>query len=215
MKQQSYIPALAYRSLTGLYDPLVRITTRERRFKAALLQQARLRAGQQVLDLACGTATLTIAAKRMQPRADITGVDGDPDILARARIKAAKAETELKFDESLSQHLPYADSSFDVVLSSLFFHHLDRENKLATLSEVWWVLKPGAELHIADWGKAANPLMRVLFLIVQMLDGFATTTDNVAGRLPEFLRASGFKEVEETQRFSTVLGTLALYRAKR
>jgi ubiquinone/menaquinone biosynthesis C-methylase UbiE len=215
MKQQSYIPALAYRSLTGLYDPLVRITTRERRFKAALLQQARLRAGQQVLDLACGTATLTIAAKRMQPRADITGVDGDPDILARARIKAAKAETELKFDESLSQHLPYADSSFDVVLSSLFFHHLDRENKLATLSEVWRVLKPGAELHIADWGKAANPLMRVLFLIVQMLDGFATTTDNVAGRLPEFLRASGFKEVEETQRFSTVLGTLALYRAKR
>lgn len=215
MKQQSYIPALAYRSLTGLYDPLVRITTRERRFKAVLLQQARLRAGQQVLDLACGTATLTIAAKRMQPRADITGVDGDPDILARARIKAAKAETELKFDESLSQHLPYADSSFDVVLSSLFFHHLDRENKLATLSEVWRVLKPGAELHIADWGKAANPLMRVLFLIVQMLDGFATTTDNVAGRLPEFLRASGFKEVEETQRFSTVLGTLALYRAKR
>lgn len=215
MKQQSYIPALAYRSLTGLYDPLVRITTRERRFKAALLQQARLRAGQQVLDLACGTATLTIAAKRMQPRADITGVDGDPDILARARVKAAKAEAELKFDESLSQHLPYADSSFDVVLSSLFFHHLDRENKLATLSEVWRVLKPGAELHIADWGKAANPLMRVLFLIVQMLDGFATTTDNVAGRLPEFLRASGFKEVEETQRFSTVLGTLALYRAKR
>ena len=215
MKQQSYIPALAYRSLTGLYDPLVRITTRERRFKAALLQQARLRAGQQVLDLACGTATLTIAAKRMQPRADITGVDGDPDILARARIKAAKAGAELKFDESLSQHLPYADSSFDVVLSSLFFHHLDRENKLATLSEVWRVLKPGAELHIADWGKAANPLMRVLFLIVQMLDGFATTTDNVAGRLPEFLRASGFKEVEETQRFSTVLGTLALYRAKR
>jgi len=151
----------------------------------------------------------------MQPRADITGVDGDPDILARARVKAATAEAELKFDESLSQHLAYADSSFDVVLSSLFFHHLDRENKLATLSEVRRVLKPGAELHIADWGKAANPLMRVLFLIVQMLDGFATTKDNVAGRLPEFLRASGFKEVEETQRFSTVLGTLALYRATR
>ena len=203
---------LARRSptLRGSAEP-----TQSRRFKAVLLQQARLRAGQQVLDLACGTATLTIAAKRMQPRADITGVDGDPDILARARVKAAKAEAELKFDESLSQHLAYADSSFDVVLSSLFFHHLDRENKLATLSEVWRVLKPGAELHIADWGKAANPLMRVLFLIVQMLDGFATTTDNVAGRLPEFLRASGFKEVEETQRFSTVLGTLALYRAKR
>lgn len=214
MKQQTYIPALAYRSLTGLYDPLVRITTRERRFKAALLKQAQLRAGQQILDLACGTATLTIAAKQLQPQADIIGVDGDPDILTRARIKAAKAGVALRFNESLSRELPYADGSFDVVLSSLFFHHLDRDNKLATLREVLRVLKPGAELHIADWGKAANPLMRGLFAIVQMLDGFANTSDNVAGRLPELLRASGFKQVEETQRFSTVLGSLSLYRAK-
>lgn len=215
MKQQPYIPALAYRSLTGLYDPLVRITTRERRFKAALLQQALLRPGHQVLDLACGTATLTIAAKQLQPQAEITGVDGDPDILARARTKATQADVRLRFDESLSQNLPYADKSFDRVLSSLFFHHLLQENKLATLREVLRVLKPDGELHIADWGKASNGLMRGLFVIVQMLDGFANTGDNVAGRLPEFLRTSGFKEIQETQRFSTVLGTLSLYRAKR
>lgn len=95
MKQQSYIPALAYRSLTRLYDPLVRITTRERRFKAALLKQAQLRSGHQVLDLACGAATLTIAGKRLQPQADITGVDGDLDILTRARLKAANADAAI------------------------------------------------------------------------------------------------------------------------
>jgi ubiquinone/menaquinone biosynthesis C-methylase UbiE len=42
------------------------------------------------------------------------------------------------------------------VLSSLFFHHLDRDNKLSTLREIRRVLKPGAEVHIADWGKAAK-----------------------------------------------------------
>lgn len=67
------------------------------------------------------------------------------------------------------------------MLSSLFFHHLDQENKVATLREALLVLKQEAELHIADWGKAANPLMRGLFVIVQMLDGFANTSDNGAG----------------------------------
>lgn len=55
------------------------------------------------------------------------------------------------------------------MLSSLFFHHLDRDNKLSTLREIRRVLKPGAEVHIADWGKAANILMRTLFYGVQLL----------------------------------------------
>jgi hypothetical protein len=57
--------------------------------------------------------------------------------------------------------------------------------------------------------------MRVLFLGIQLLDGFRTTADNVAGLLPEFMLRSGFCEVVETQRFATMFGTLALYRAVR
>jgi ubiquinone/menaquinone biosynthesis C-methylase UbiE len=208
-----YIPALAYRWLTPLYDPVVALTTRERTFKAALVAQAALEAGQHVLDLACGTATLTLAAKQSQPQAEIVGLDGDPEILQRARGKAAKAGMDLRFDQALSHHMPYPDAAFDVVMSSLFFHHLDREAKLATLREVRRVLRPGAVLHVADWGKAANPLMRVLFYIVQLLDGFETTADNVEGRLPQFMRECGFVDVAETRRFATPLGTISLYRA--
>lgn len=210
-----YIPALAYRWLTPFYDPVVRLTTRESAFKPALLAQAALRPGQRVLDLACGTATLTIAAKQAQPGADIAGVDGDPQILARAQGKARQAGVQLRLDHALSQALPYPDASFDVVMSSLFFHHLDREAKLATLREVRRVLKPGGSLHIADWGKAANPLMRGLFVVVQLLDGFETTGDNVAGMLPKLMTESGYAEVSETRRFSTPLGTISLYAATR
>lgn len=212
---ERYIPALAYRQLTPLYDPVVRWTTRETAFKTALLEQAALRPEQRALDLACGTATLTIAAKQSAPGADLTGVDGDPKILERARAKASQAGVELRFDQALSHRMPYADHSFDVVLSSLFFHHLDREAKLATLREVLRVLKPGGKLHIADWGKAANPLMRALFFFVQLLDGFETTADNVAGKLPAFTAECGFIDVSETRRFATPLGTISLYHARK
>lgn len=215
MADPRYIPALAYRPLTALYDPVVALTTREKAFKAALLDQAGLQSGQQVLDLACGTATLTIAAKQRAPAARITGLDGDPQILQRARAKAAAAGVDLRFDEALSHCLPYGDAQFDRVLCSLFFHHLERDSKLATFREIHRVLRPGGELHVADWGRAANPLMRGLFYLVQLLDGFSNTADNVAGRLPEFMGESGFSDVSETRRFATPLGTIALYRARK
>jgi ubiquinone/menaquinone biosynthesis C-methylase UbiE len=213
--EERYIPALAYDWLTPAYDAVVRYTTRERTFKAALLDQADVRDGQRVLDLACGTGTLTIAAKQRAPQADITGLDGDPRILGRARAKAAGAGLAIRFDEGLSYQMPYENGTFDRVLSSLFFHHLGIDGKRRTFAEMFRVMKGGGEMHVADWGKAANPLMRVAFYGIQLLDGFPNTADNVRGRLPELMAQAGFKDVRETDRFSTMWGTLSLYRAIR
>ncbi|MGH8443186.1 MAG: class I SAM-dependent methyltransferase [Nevskiaceae bacterium] len=210
-----YVPALGFRFLTPLYDAVLRVTTRERTFKQALLDQAGLVSGQDVLDLACGTGTLTMWAKQRAPGLRLTGLDGDPEMLARARAKSRSAGMEIAFDEGLSTTLPYEDRRFDRVLSSLFFHHLDRDSKQRSLGQAFRVLKPGGELHVADWGRAANPLMRAAFLSIQLLDGFGNTADNVQGLLPEFMRAAGFAEVAEAQRFSTMWGTLSLYRAVR
>ena len=210
---ERYVPALGYRWLTALYDPVVRVTTRERTFKAALLAQAALGPGESVLDLACGTATLTIAAKLDEPRAELSGLDGDPEILKLARAKAERAGAEIRFDEGYSDRMPYADARFDKVLCSLFFHHLGSDAKLRSFREILRVLKPGGELHVADWGRAANPLMRFAFLGIQLLDGFPNTADNARGLLPQFIRDCSFVDVAETRRYATVFGTLSLYRA--
>jgi ubiquinone/menaquinone biosynthesis C-methylase UbiE len=209
--KSDYVPALSFNWLTPYYDAVVGATTRERAFKQALIHQANIKAGQQVLDLASGTGTLAIWVKQSQPLATVTGVDGDPAILSIATRKAEKARVAVQFDQALSYGLPYPDAHFDRVLSSLFFHHLTWENKQRTAQELFRVLKPGAELHVADWGYPANVLMRGLFLSIQLLDGFKNTSDNVSGRLIELFEQAGFSEVVQRQTFSTLYGTMTLY----
>jgi len=145
----------------------------------------------------------------------VIGLDGDSKVLAIARAKAAKAGLDVTLDHGMAFELPYPDDSFDRVFSSLLFHHLTREIKDRTLREVFRVLRPGGELHVADWGKPQNWLMRMAFLFVQMLDGFSTTVDNVSGLLPELFRAAGFEEVQETAQYATIVGTLSLYKARK
>ncbi len=119
----------------------------------------------------------------------------------------------MQFDRALSYNLPYPDAHFDRVFSSLFFHHLTWENKERTARELFRILKPGAELHVADWGRADNALMRALFLFIQVLDGFKNTQDNVSGKLIDLFERAGFVQVLQRQTFSTVYGTMALYSA--
>ncbi len=108
---------------------------------------------------------------------------------------------------------PFEPQSFDRVVSSLVFHHLTTEEKRRTFATVREVLRPGGELHIADWGEAQNLPMRVAFLGIQLLDGFHTTSDNVCGRLISFMQEAGFTSVIETHRRMTLVGTLSFYRA--
>lgn len=208
-----YVPALRFHWLTRYYDAIVGATTRERRFKQALIKQASFEPGQQALDLGSGTGTLSVWIKQHQPGANVTGVDGDPAILVFAKQKAKKASASVQFDCALSYHLPYPAAHFDRVVSSLFFHHLSWENKERTAQELFRIIKPGAELHVADWGRPDSLLMRGLFLFVQLLDGFRNTQDNVSGKLVPLFEQAGFIEVKQRQSFNTIYGTMALYSA--
>lgn len=98
---------------------------------------------------------------------------------------------------------------------SLVFHHLTPEEKRRTASEIHRVLRPGGQLHVVDWGKPQNPLLRAAFVLVQLLDGFATTTENVRGLLPHLPGAAGLSDVAVTRQFATVFGSLSMIRAQR
>ncbi len=207
---QQYIPALRFGWLTGLYDPVIRWTMREGLFKRRLVEQVGLQPGHQVLDLGCGTATLTVLLKQHQPQATVVGLDGDPVVLARARKKAAEAGIKISFDEGMAYQLPYPDHSFDRIVASLLLHHLTSDNKRLALAETFRVLKPSGELHIADFGKPHTLLMASVSLVVRWLE---EAYEHVKGMVPGLIHDAGFIHVEETGRYTTTFGTLVLIRA--
>lgn len=212
-EENNYISALNYGWLTRFYDPVMQWMVREQTFKRQLILQANIRAGQRVLDLGCGTATLTIMLKQLHPEAEVIGLDGDEKALSIAQKKIAEADLDIEFKKGMSFEMDFPDQSFDIVISSLLFHHLGSENKLKTFREVCRILKPAGELHIADWGRPQNFLMRGAFLVVQLLDGFETTSDNVQGKLLQYMARAGFMKARETSRFATLFGTICFYRS--
>lgn len=211
-KKQGYIYALRYDWLTEVYDPAISFTMRERLIKNTLIERADLKKGAKVLDVGCGTGTLLIMIKKKNPDVEIHGVDGDPKVLKIAREKADSEEIVINLTEGMTNNLPYGNDSFDRVLSSLVFHHLTTEEKIATLKESYRVLKPGGQIHIADFGKPGNVLMWILFNIIRGGDSFITTADNMKGLIPEYMRSACFKEVEEELKINTVLGSVSFYK---
>jgi SAM-dependent methyltransferase len=215
LSEDRYIPALRFRALTRFFDPFIRVAMPERRFKQRLVEQAAPEPGQRVLDVGCGTGTLALLVESTQPGVEVIGLDADPEILERARGKAEAAGAGVRFDRGLSTELPYEDGSFDLVLSTLFFHHLTGADKRRTASEIARVLRPRGELHVADYGRPQDPLMRVLFGSVRLVDGLEQTRDNAAGALPRIFEQGGLEGAAETERMRTALGTLALLRARK
>jgi ubiquinone/menaquinone biosynthesis C-methylase UbiE len=210
-----YVPALGRGALTALYDPALKLLTRERAFKERLLAQADLSHGLDVLDLACGTGTLAVWAKQQTPGANLVGLDGDAKMLDTARAKAQRAGVEIQFDQGLSFELPYPDQSFDRVVTSLFFHHLSDSGKARTIGEIWRVLRMGGQLHVADWGPGTDPLMSALSLTIRMLDGFEPTRANFRGELPRLFERGGLQRVHTKGHLRTVTGSLVFYSAER
>jgi len=135
------------------YDMLVSLITlgREQALRQRTADLAQLRPGESVLDVGCGTGTLALVAKRRVGEAGrVAGIDPAPQMIARARRKAARQGLSLDLQVGVIERLPFPDQSFDVVLSSLMMHHLPDDLKRQGLREIARVLKPGGRVLVLD-----------------------------------------------------------------
>ncbi len=208
-----YIPAARWRVFSRIYDPVLALTMRERRFRTAMRQRvaAALPYGGTAVDVGCGTGTFAIGLAAERPDAKVVGVDGDPEILARARAKEGSGPVE--WLEGLAGALPLPDSSADVVTMSLVLHHLLPDQKREAMAEIRRVLTSGGSFQITDWGPPHDPAMSAIFYVSQAIDGFDRTADHRAGRLPAMLHEAGFQDVERHERLRTAFGSLDLLSA--
>ena len=136
------------------YDFVVRILSlnRENSLREETIRLAQIAPGAAVLDVGCGTGTLTLRAKSAAGSTGrVCGVDAAPEMIAQARRKAQKAGAQVEFQVGVIEALEFADGTFDRVLSSLMMHHLPPDLRERALVEVFRVLKPGGQLLIVDF----------------------------------------------------------------
>jgi len=114
---------------------------------AAFVERLELAPGERVLDVACGTGNLTLPAARAG--AHTTGIDIAPDLVAQLAARAAAEDLAVAAREGDAEALPFADGSFDTVVSmfgAMFAAHPDR-----AADELLRVTRSGGRIAMANW----------------------------------------------------------------
>ena len=118
-----------------------------------LVRVAGIGAGDEVLDVGCGTGVAAITAARRG--AKVTGADLTPALLERARVNAELAGFEIDFFEADVEAMPFDDARYDVVISQ--FGHMFGPRPDVTLDEMLRVLKPGGTIAFSTWPPELSP----------------------------------------------------------
>ncbi len=203
--KNDFIPALSTDWLTPFYDRVIESMGWGRALKRRVLQDIHLTAGERLLDIGCGTGTLLLEAVRETPGARLTGIDPDPQILSLAQRKLQAYPMELV--QASAEQLPFPPMSFDVVVSTLVFHHLPMEIKRRTIAEIARVLTAGGRFLLADVGPATTLPFKVLTALLLSLATLVhlkeagSARENLQGVLPLLLKEAGFTVREPVPRY--------------
>ena len=183
------------------YDLVVKLlmSGRERRLRSETIRRAAIAGGETVLDVGCGTGTLTILAKaETGENGRVYGLDASPEMIAVARRKAVQQQREVDFQTGVIEALPFSDGTFDVVLSSLMFHHLPPELKQCALIEINRVLKPDGRLLIVDMKRPTTLAQRVTMMTL-VHHGLSSYVDD----LMPLMKKIGYADIQ--------IGSLSLH----
>ncbi len=158
-----------------------------------IIEMAKIKPGDKVLDVGCGTGDLTLTAKKYAGASGSAyGIDASPAGVDIAREKAKRSGSEVVFEVGLIEKIAYPDAIFDVVISRLVIHHLPDDLKCQGFKEIYRVLKPGGLFFLVDFKSPTNPVLaRVASALVRHR---MMMQSNVQG-IPPMLTETGFVDV--------------------
>ena len=175
------------------YDSYMKKATfgREQALRQMTVELAGIQPGNSVLEVGCGTGTLTLAAKRAAgPSGKVFGIDIIPGMIEASKRKAAQANEEITFKLGGIDNIPFPENHFDVVMCSFMIFHMSAETRRKGIAEIQRVLKPGGRLLVLDLALPPQPFQR---MIARKLLGFSVE-DDLRDLIP-LMEASGFSEM--------------------
>ena len=194
MKQQS--TGISLDILSDYYDLLT--FTEKSKFRRNQIALMDIQKGEKVLEVGCGTGVLSILSKiAVGESGEVEGIDISPKMISKARQKVKKANLKITFQVASVNELPYPDNYFDLVISSMMFHHLPIEVKKEGLEEIHRVLKEEGRFFLCDFG---SPHILISPLMYFMLIWISSTRYQLFGKLPELIRECKFKTIELKKR---------------
>lgn len=142
------------------YDAYMSETTfgQEEVLRETTVNLARVKPGDCVLEVGCGTGTLTLAAKRQAgPSGKVFGIDVIPGMIELSQRKAAQTHEDVIFQLGSIDDIPFPESLFDVVLCSFMIFHMSDKTRRKGIVEIHRVLKPMGRLLILDIDSIPQP----------------------------------------------------------
>jgi ubiquinone/menaquinone biosynthesis C-methylase UbiE len=196
----------------SVYDWLSPLMTfgHEKKMGQIALKLMNLKGHEKIIDIGCGTGTLTLEAGQKlsaDKGGHIIGIDAAAKMIALAR-KKVPAMPQVRFDVAAAEKLGYKDESFDLALSTFFFHHIDAQLKLAALNEMWRVLKKGGKAVIVDVDTPTTLFGKICAWSGYILFHQEEIRENIEGKLREIMRQSQFGEF---QFISSHLGYVSIF----
>jgi len=176
------------------YDKLMKRMTfgREGELRETTVSLAGVQPGDCVLEVGCGTGTLTLAAKRRAgPSGKVFGIDVIPVMIELSQRKAAEAGEEITFQLASIADIPFPANHFDVVMCSFMIFHMSEMTRQKGIAEVFRVLKPQGRWLVVDAGTPTNPLAKAF---VKMISGGELPPDLQV--LRPLMEACGFSDIE-------------------
>lgn len=135
------------------YDLVMALLTfgNEKKLRRVELEFCKLQPGDRVLEIGCGTGTLSLAAKdQVGASGEVIGLDLAPEMIDKARSKATRRNADVSFRQGSIAVIPFPSEHFDVVLCSFMIFHMPEDVRRSGIVEIRRVLKPGGRLCIID-----------------------------------------------------------------
>lgn len=167
---------------------------------ADLIQRARPKMGDRVLDLACGTGIVTRhIAPLVGPQGKLVGLDISPDMLAVARSLEPADGPGVEWHEGSGMEMPFPDASFDLVLCQQGLQFFPDHQ--AGLNEIRRVLAPGGRAAVSVWRDLeGQPFMKAIdtVLAMHLAPGALALPFSLsdATLLEQLARTAGLEEVD-------------------